>query len=213
MAHSKMLERFIVFEGIDGSGTTTQLKRVMKACENNRINAFETREPTTSPIGQVIDSFLKHKISLSPQTVARLFATDRCEHIYGAGGIIEMLKKGLVLCDRYLFSSLAYQGATNEYMLTQRENSDFPLPQLLFFLDLPVEVAMKRIEERSQNKEFYERSEFLKQVQKNYSTIMQDYQENHPQMNIVQIDASLSENAVFNKIKSTMEEFGFFQDL
>ena len=60
MEHSEILERFIVFEGIDGSGTTTQLRRVMQACEESRIKAFATREPTLSPIGQVLDSFLKH---------------------------------------------------------------------------------------------------------------------------------------------------------
>jgi len=211
MTCSTILKHFIVLEGIDGSGTTTQLKRMMKACEDNSIRAFETREPTNSPIGEVIDLALKHKISLSPKTITRLFATDRCEHIYGKGGIIEMLKEGLVLCDRYLFSSLAYQGATNEAKLTRSENSGFPLPQVLFFFDLPVEIAMKRIEKRSKNKELYEKTEFLKQVQKNYSTIMGEYRQNYPQMNIIHIDASLSEDAVFKKIKESMEEMGFFK--
>ena len=210
MEHSEILERFIVFEGIDGSGTTTQLRRVMQACEESRIKAFATREPTLSPIGQVLDSFLKHKISLSSQTVARLFAADRCEHIYGRDGIIEMLKQGLVFCDRYLFSSLAYQGATNEYMLTLRENATFPLPQVLFFFDIDVEVAMKRIEIRSKDKEFYERNDILRQVQKNYINIMEEYRKTYPKMHIIRIDASLAEDVVFAKIKSSLKDIAVF---
>ena len=208
MMHPGILKHFIVLEGIDGSGTTTQLERIMQRCKQCQLKAFSTREPTTSLVGQVIDSFLKHKVSLAPQTVARLFAADRCEHIYGKGGVMEMLNEGLVICDRYLFSSLAYQGATNEYELTLMENLAFPLPQLLFFFDLPVEVAMERIEKRSQSKEVYEKLDFLKQVQKNYLNIMEEYQNKYQQMKIVCIDASLQKDVVFDKIKHSMEELG-----
>ena len=95
MAFPTILKNFIVFEGIDGSGTTTQIKHLLAYCEDNHIKAFATREPTSSPIGKVIDSVLKRDISFSPQTIIRLFATDRCEHIYGRGGIIEMLEEGI----------------------------------------------------------------------------------------------------------------------
>jgi len=210
MIHSGVLEHFVVFEGIDGSGTTTQLNRIVEFCTHNNIKAFSTREPTSSSIGNVIDLFLKNKISLAPQTVVRLFATDRCEHIYGSSGVIEMLEEGLVISDRYLFSSLAYQGATDEYGLALTENLAFPLPQVLFFFELPVEVAMQRIESRSKVKEFYEKKEFLKKVQKNYLTIMEDYQKNYPKMKIIRVDAKLSEDEVFNKIKDAMEKLGLF---
>ncbi len=208
--HPNILERFIVFEGLDGSGTTTQINLVMQACKSRNITAFSTREPTTSPIGCVIDSFLKQKISLSPQTVTRLFATDRCEHIYGENGVIEMLKEGLVISDRYLFSSLAYQGAANEALLAKTENATFPLPEALFFFDLPVEVAIKRIEKRAHLKEFYEKIEFLRQVQKNYSIIMEEYRTVCPQMKIVLIDASKTEDAVFSQVQDSMKELGLF---
>jgi len=203
--HCNILEGFIVFEGIDGSGTTTQLNRIMRDFASRNIKAFATREPTSSSLGMLIDSFLKKQVFFSPQTVTRLFATDRCEHIYGKGGILEMLQKGIVISDRYLFSSLAYQGATDQGMLALSENAAFPLPQMLFFFELPVEVAMKRIEMRCEEQEFYERCDFLIQVQQNYCAIMEEYQTKYPDMKIIRIDASQSEDAVFDKIKSHLK--------
>ena len=76
--------------------------------------------------------------------------------------------------------------------------------------DIDVEVAMKRIEIRSKDKEFYERNDILRQVQKNYINIMEEYRKTYPKMHIIRIDASLAEDVVFAKIKSSLEELAVF---
>jgi len=106
-----VLDRFIVFEGIDGSGTTTQLNRLLKFCSDHKIKAIGTQEPTSSPIGLLIREFLSRKEEFAEETIIRLFATDRCQHVYGKDGVIKNIEEGFLVCsDRYLFSSLAYQG-------------------------------------------------------------------------------------------------------
>ena len=128
-----VLDRFIVFKGIDGSGTTTQLNKLLKFCDDRSIKAVGTQEPTASPIGLLIRDFLSKKKDFADETIVRLFATDRCQHIYGKDGIIENTEKGfLVYSDRYLFSSLAYQGFGEEKAKVIKENEDFPLPSILF---------------------------------------------------------------------------------
>ena len=88
-----ILDRFIVFEGIDGSGTTTQLNKLLKLCDDRNIKAIGTQEPTASPIGLLIRDFLSKKKDFADETIVRLFATDRCQHIYGKDGIIENTEK------------------------------------------------------------------------------------------------------------------------
>ena len=84
-----ILTDFIVFEGIDGAGTSTQLNLISQKLGET---AWVTAEPTDSPIGRLIREFLKGKFSLTENTVTRLFAADREEHIYGENGILSHLK-------------------------------------------------------------------------------------------------------------------------
>jgi dTMP kinase len=103
--------KFIVFEGLDGSGKTTQLKLLSKRLEerSGEGSVFVTREPSDNPVGSLIRSALRGEISLEAGTIALLFAADRCEHL--AGEIIPNLERGrAVLCDRFYLSNLAYQG-------------------------------------------------------------------------------------------------------
>ena len=89
-------------------------------------------------------------VPLHPHTVARLFAADRGEHLYGQGGILESTAAGILsISDRYLFSSLAYQGLTCGQDLPATLNAGFPLPRLLLFFDLDPAVAMARMADRS----------------------------------------------------------------
>ncbi len=105
--------KFIVFEGLDGAGTTTQLHLLEKNLKEAGVTVFATAEPTDSAIGRLIRSVLRKEISVEPKTLAMLYATDRYEHLYGKGGIIEHLDAGdTVICDRYLYSSIAYQSIT-----------------------------------------------------------------------------------------------------
>ena len=160
---------FIVFEGLDGAGTTTQCARLSQRLSRSGIAHRTTHEPTGNTIGLLIKSLLKGKGSVHPGTMAYLFAADRHEHVYGEEqGIMANLQKGtIVLSDRYLFSSLAYQSVESPFHFILSLNDRFPLPGHVFFLETPVEECMDRISGRDE-KELYEYAEFQKKVRANY---------------------------------------------
>ena len=138
------LRRFFVLEGIDGSGTTTQLDLVGKKLIAEGFPVFQTFEPTKGPIGALIREALSGKARIGQHALAHLFAADREEHVNGPGGIREALEKGsIVLSDRYFFSSLAYQTISDEPDLAFTLNSRFPLPQALFFLDIDPDISLE----------------------------------------------------------------------
>ena len=103
-----MLKNFIVFEGIDGSGTTTQIKKLAERFPKEKV--FVSAEPTKNETGLFLRRMLKGEFSVNEKTASFLFAADRCEHLYGKNGILEQIQNGkIALSDRYFFSSLAYQ--------------------------------------------------------------------------------------------------------
>ena len=107
------------------------------------IAQFCTGDPTMGPVGRVIRKILKRQIAAGPDTVALLFAADRTEHLYEENdGILSHLRRGeLVICDRYLFSSLAYQSLACDPEFVFYLNSRFPLPRHLVFLNTPVTLS------------------------------------------------------------------------
>jgi len=128
-----------------------------------------TCEPTDGPIGGLIRSILARGEPALPRTVALLFAADRNEHVNAAGtGIAARAKRGeTVVCDRYLFSSLAYQSVDCGLEYVRELNAGFPLPQCLVFLDTPVEVCQERLSRRGKP-ELYDGSSFQARVRENY---------------------------------------------
>jgi len=142
----EILKNFVVFEGLDGSGTTTQIGILEDFFQKNRSSLplfYKTFEPTNGSIGKIIRSALRKEIVLAPKTIAMLFAADRNEHIYGPEGIAERCGRGeLVVSDRYLPSSLVYQGITCGDGFAELLNRDFPGPELLLFFDIDPEQAL-----------------------------------------------------------------------
>ncbi|MGL4986192.1 MAG: dTMP kinase, partial [Treponemataceae bacterium] len=138
-----------------------------------------------------------------PKTTAYLFAADRCEHLYGSGGIVEALEQNkVVICDRYLFSSLAYQTQECGVELPSLLNKDFPLPQIVFFFDIEPEISLGRIKNRDTT-DIYEKEEFLKKTAQQYRTIMDFY--NTRGMNIICIDALQSIESITEKILGVLK--------
>ena len=193
-----VLNNFVVFEGIDGAGTTTQLKLLQeKLAGYSKTKSFFTFEPSPNPTGVFLRQVLKGEIKLHPDTIARLFAADRCEHLYGANGIAELCSRNtLVVCDRYIFSNLAYQSTECGADLPHQLNEGFPLPQIVFYFDLEPSVSINRIGGRGVT-EIYEKIDFLEKTRRNYQSIMEEYKD---KTQIVHIDATQSVEAVFEKI-------------
>lgn len=195
-----ILNNFVVFEGIDGAGTSTQMRLLAERDSGKKI-AF-TAEPTERPTGKFLRQILAGKEKVAPQTAAYLFAADRAEHLWGQGGIVDQTKNGLtVVSDRYLFSNLAYQGVTCGEDLPKTLNSPFPLPQLLFFFDISAQKSLERVEKRGEAKEIYENEKFLNDTASRYRVIINQYKKlENSGMRIVELDATLPKEKISDLI-------------
>lgn len=181
-----IIQNFIVFEGGDGSGTTTQLNLLQDRLTNFPL--YATFEPTDGHIGRLIRSALKREISLQPESLAHLFVADRNEHLFAPSGIVERAGANeLVVSDRYVLSSLVYQGITCGNELAFTLNERFPFPEALFFFDVDPEIALERVEKRAE-KEIYEYLDFQKLVRSSYKALLTWYEEKG--VRVVVLDAS-----------------------
>lgn len=170
---SGRLDRLIVLEGIDGAGTTTQARLLVSRIGSAGRTVWATSEPTGSPFGLLARDFLAGRLPATPESAAYLFATDRWEHVFGAGGIVEHHDKGeVIVCDRYYYSSLVYQSIQADPDLVVSLNSAFPEPALVLFVDLPIEVGEKRLADRA-TRDIYENLDFQRQVRERYVAEME----------------------------------------
>ena len=187
-----IIKNFIVFEGIDGAGTTTQIKLLAEKLGQEKV--WQTAEPTDKETGKFLRKMLKGDFAVSEKTASYLFAADRCEHIFGKNGILEQTEKGkIVLSDRYFFSSLAYQSVTCGKELPELLNSPFPLPEILFYFKINPEISLSRVESRGEAKEIYEKIDFQKKTAALYDAVMQEYKgAKGAGMKLIEIDASKS---------------------
>jgi dTMP kinase len=196
-----ILHNFAVFEGGDGSGTSTQLAilgQKLAAFRPHSPAFFPTAEPTAGSIGRLIRSALKNDPPLLPDTLARLFAADRGEHLYANDGIIDRCKHGeLVVCDRYVLSSLVYQGIECGEDLPRSLNLTFPAPELLLFFDIDPQTALERLGSRP-SLEIYEALEFQKKVRERYHALLGEYRDAGARMEVV--DASQSVEKVAEEV-------------
>jgi len=208
----EILANFAVFEGLDGSGTTTQIGILERFFLQNRLSMppfHITFEPTNGSIGKLLRSLLKGEEVQKAETMAMLFAADRNEHVFGSGGIAERCKKGeLVICDRYLLSSLVYQGITCGEELPARLNRDFPAPELLIFLDIKPETAIERIASRTQ-KEIYENLAFQKEAGARYRALLPGFAS--AGVRVETIDASLPQDEVARQVWGAIEKMPIFK--
>ena len=147
--------KFIVFEGTDGSGKSTQIKLLAKYLEGNGIPCYLTREPTDSPFGALLRSCLNGRVETDEYTIAAMFASDRLDHVHNqVNGMLKKLDEGMtVLCDRYYLSSFAYNGGfvDTDWVISLNEAARRALkPDLTVFLDVPIEEAMRRVNRRGE---------------------------------------------------------------
>jgi len=169
--------KFIVFEGIDGSGKTTQANLLAEELNKKGIKTIYTKNPTDHAIGKFIRTVLSGEEKIPPQATQYLFNADR---VVQQEEIIKHLKKGgVVISDRYFWSSVAYGmadiGENTETLLTVYSilsfYHQFLLPDLTFFLDTKTDVAMSRIKEKN-GQEIYENKVFLEKVQSTYKVLL-----------------------------------------
>lgn len=183
--------KFIVLEGIDGSGTTTQAAKLVEWMSARGMESHLTTEPSGGVIGSLIRDFLALKVDLPDRhmgahSLALLFAADRLDHL--AREVEPKLEKGVhVVSDRYLLSSLAYQSAECSPEWVETINSEARPPDLTLLLDLDPEISMKRVGNRYLWPELFEELETQKKIRELYLIqVRQRYSEH----SIIVIDGS-----------------------
>lgn len=174
---------FIVFEGIDGAGTTTQARRLDEriGSEAPELGVTVTAEPSNGPVGTLIRQVLRGRVTglaatgaalpFDRRALALLFAADRLDHV--ACEVEPLVAAGrIVISDRYVGSSLAYQGLDAPLEWVAAINRFAPAPDLLVFLDVPVGVAWERIRRTRAGTELFEVPETLARVAAGYPKAM-----------------------------------------
>lgn len=165
--------KFIAFEGIDGSGKSTQIKKLIQRLSNLGIRCYKTGEPTDSPIGSLIHQIMTGRITADNRVIAGLFIADRIDHLTNpTDGIIQKIQNGVtVITDRYYFSSYAYHGVDLNMDWVIQGNSisaEVLRPTLTIFLDVPVQKALERISRGRFHMELFEKEERLTKVRDKY---------------------------------------------
>lgn len=199
---------FIAFEGIDGSGKSTQVKKLMDKLSSLDIKCYETKEPTDSPIGSLIHQIMTGRIIADNKVIASLFIADRVDHLLNStNGINEKIKDGIaVITDRYYFSSYAYNSIDLDMAWIISGNSisaNILRPTITIFLDVPVRNALERINRGRFHKELYETEERLIKVREKYFQAF-DVLQNVEKVAIIDADAGI--DAVTERIWKAVSE-------
>jgi dTMP kinase len=173
--------RFLVFEGLDGAGTTTQTNRLIDRLRAAGRRAEPTREPTSGPLGGVIRLAIEQRFAIAPHALALAFAADRVDHYHNdANGIALMMRRGVnVVCDRYVLSSLAYQALDMAPEWIAEINREAPPPARTYFLRVDPAVAWRRIADRSVADELYHVPERLNRIAANYERALEIFGARH----------------------------------
>jgi len=171
--------KFIVFEGLDGSGQTTQANLLKKFLEKRGFKVLLTKEPTKdNEFGKRVDRILQYKERSSPLELQKLFIKDRDWHLKNV--IEPALKEGkIVISDRYFFSTFAFGGIDVDMEKLIKMNDNFLMPDISIFLDVKPKTCISRIEGRSQKtgerKTIFEKEKLLEKVYKNYLVLLKKF--------------------------------------
>jgi dTMP kinase len=202
--------KFIVFEGIDGAGKSTQINLLSAALAERGISCDVSTEPTKLPSGKLLRRALSGEIPTTPMQMAEMFATDRVNHNTDAEcGIERLLSDGVtVISDRYYYSSLAYQGAELGFDVVAHLNLDNPdirTPDLCIFLDLTPDKSLERIGARADvPREIYENYEYLDKTRKMFFDVFEKLRQKGER--IVLIDASGTPDEIAEKVLGAVIE-------
>ncbi len=211
VAKTKRRGKFIVLEGIDGSGTTTQAAHLQGWLIERGELVHGTRQPSTGPIGALLRQILSGRVvgrtaagksaPVDPAAVALLFAADRLDHL--AAEVTPHLEAGRhVICDRYVLSSLAYQSLDTDLAFVRAINGKAAAPDLTIFLRVRPEIAMDRINASRADRDAFENLPFQRRVAKAYDGLLEKYRDGR----VVELDGEEVAGTVRGRVRAAVEE-------
>jgi len=185
--------RFLVLEGIDGAGTTTQLTRLAEALRAEGHSVWTTREPTQGPVGMLLRQALTRQLQgLSDASLALLFAADRMHHLTTV--VDPALADGqVVISDRYVLSSLAYQGLTLPMAWVEEVNTRARRPDLTLYLEVSPKVAALRRHGRGGPAEIFDEQALQARIARAYGRVIQRHQR---RQRVVRVDGEAAPEEV-----------------
>lgn len=201
--------RFIVFEGIDGSGKSTHVKLLEQKLKTIGVKVYSTFEPTDNEIGKLLRRILSGEIKADERTIAALFMADRMEHLLNTtNGIIKKINEGItVICDRYYLSSVAYnchdESIDWAFSINKRAQ-ELLKPDITIFLDASIERAEKRTARRD-TLDVYEKIEVQKKVRERYFESFAKLINQNIAIIKTDRDKSLVSEDIWKKVKSFFE--------
>lgn len=205
------MSKFIVVEGLDGTGKTTQIKILADYIKQKGKEVEITAEPTAHPTGKLIRRILSGEVKSTPWALASLFLSDRIIHNTDPeDGIEKMLADGkTVISDRYYYSTFSYQG--HETDLDWAMNMHFSCPQvrrpdLVLFLTMAPEKCIARIKANRPDEaiEIYENTESLTKISRQFDTVFSILKDRE---NIVYIDADGTVEEVSERLFSAYDRY------
>ena len=194
--------RFIVLEGIDGSGTTTQAARLVASLRASGHAVVATREPSDGPIGVVLRQALTRRLAgLSDRALALLFAADRLDHL--ASVVEPALAEGkVVVSDRYVLSSLAYQGMRMPLGWVETLNAAARPADLTLYLEVDPRTAARRRQGRGGTEELFDADEVQRAVARAYGRVVRKHTR---AQRVVRVDGRAAADEVAREILARVQ--------
>jgi dTMP kinase len=195
--------KFIVFEGLDGSGKSTQAALLVKELQEKRCKVHATFEPTQYLIGGLVRSYLANDWKSAPECLQLMFCADRAYHLEKE--IVPSLKAGVtVVCDRYFFSTVAYGAMDMDLDWLIELNKNFIIPDLTIVLESDPELCIERMAKERFSVELFEKIEILKKIWKNYQIVAKKFS-GTANVKIINGDRKIPE--IFEEVKEIFQTF------
>ncbi|MBI3190203.1 dTMP kinase [archaeon] len=193
-----MAGKLIVFEGLDGAGVTTQATLLRNYFISKGKDALLTKEPTEGLLGGIIKSALREEWKTDPFTLQMMFASDRSHHL--SSEIDPALKNDkIVICDRYILSSLAFGSVYISLETLKQLNVYFRKPNMAIVIDTLPKVCIERMKKARHHVEMFEKEQKLEQIRKNYIALRNHFSETYF------VDGNRPAEEVMNEIRKLVE--------
>ena len=201
--------KFIVLEGIDGSGKSSQIGPLMKRLEGLGVPCRADREPTGRPVGSLIRQIFTGRVTADNRVIAALYAADRIDHLVNeVDGLCAAIDQGItVVSDRYYFSSYAYHSVDMDMEWVIQANSvsaGLLRPTLTVFLDVPVETTLERIHKNRFVEEIFDQEDRLRKTRELYFRAFECLKGVE---NVAVVDGSGTQEQVAERIWAAVEPY------